>query len=122
MKNLPSLEKRLRVMEEYGLTIIDDTYNASPQSVRNALEVLSGMEREAEDRCSRRYVGTGGFSAEAHRKIGEILGDYGCSALFAYGPMSAETAAAAAAAGVFSRHYPEQEALIRDLQGYVAEG
>ena len=64
----------------------------------------------------------GEFSAEAHRKIGEILGDYGCSALFAYGPMSAETAAAAAAAGVFSRHYAEQEALIRDLRAYVAEG
>ena len=122
MKNLPSLEKRLRVMEEYGLTIIDDTYNASPQSVRNALEVLSGMEGKRKIAVLGDMLELGEFSAEAHRKIGEILGDYGCSALFAYGPMSAETAAAAAAAGVFSRHYPEQEALIRDLQGYVAEG
>ncbi|HHU82776.1 MAG TPA: UDP-N-acetylmuramoyl-tripeptide--D-alanyl-D-alanine ligase [Firmicutes bacterium] len=122
MQNLPPLEKRLRVMEKCGLTIIDDTYNASPQSVQNALEVLDGMEGKRKIAILGDMLELGEFSAGAHRKIGEILGDYGCSALFAYGPKSAETAAAAAAAGVFSRHYPEQEALIRDLQAYVAKG
>jgi UDP-N-acetylmuramoyl-tripeptide--D-alanyl-D-alanine ligase len=122
LQNLPPLEKRLRFMEEHGLTIIDDTYNASPQSVRNALEVMAGMEGRRRIAVLGDMLELGEFSAEAHRKIGEILGDYGCAALFAYGPRSAETAAAATAAGVFSCHYLEQEALVRDLQAYVTEG
>lgn len=122
IKNLPPLEKRLRVIEKCGLTIIDDTYNASPQSVQTALEVLGGMKGRRKIAVLGDMLELGEISAEAHRKTGEILGDYGCSALFAYGPLSAATAAAAAAAGIFNRHYTKQEALVRDLRAYVCRG
>ena len=42
---LPEMEKRLRIIENKGIIIIDDTYNASPSSVKAALKVLADQEQ-----------------------------------------------------------------------------
>ncbi|MFA6295311.1 MAG: UDP-N-acetylmuramoyl-tripeptide--D-alanyl-D-alanine ligase [Candidatus Paceibacterota bacterium] len=58
-----------------GSTIIDDTYNSSPDAVMSALETLKGLQ------CSGSKIAIlgdmmelGKYSAEEHRKIGKEVG------------------------------------------------
>lgn len=120
-KNLPPVDKRLRVLETRGLTVIDDTYNADPDSVQTALEVLENMNGR-KIAVLGDMLELGEISGRAHRETGRMVADYGCAALFAYGPRSEETVAAAAEAGVISRHYTDKNLLIRDLKNYLTPG
>ena len=92
LKELPELlasytppEGRLRV-ESYGSTVlIDDSYNANPASVKNALEVLSLFSGQRVAVLGQ-MLELGELSAQEHRKVGELLNSLGIDVLVAYGP------------------------------------
>lgn len=69
---LPSEPHRLEVINYNDYTIIDDTYNSSYESVKNALEALKSFKR-------RKIVvlgdilELGSYSEEIHTKIGELI-------------------------------------------------
>lgn len=67
---------RMRVIQTETLTIIDDCYNAGPDSMRAALETLrdfpSNGRRVAVLGAMREL---GEFSDDEHRKIGELAGE-----------------------------------------------
>lgn len=120
---LPEIGKRLQIIETGKVTIIDDTYNASPPSVKAALNVLMNLT------TAKRRIAVfgdmlelGKISKEAHQEIGVALGDYGCCALFALGPESKETVSMAKTKGVRARHYQEKTDLLRDLLAYISTG
>ncbi|MBE6036879.1 MAG: UDP-N-acetylmuramoyl-tripeptide--D-alanyl-D-alanine ligase [Clostridiales bacterium] len=52
---LTETEKRLRVLEYKTRTVIDDTYNASPESMKAGIDTLMALPRQ-EDRHPGRYV------------------------------------------------------------------
>ena len=68
---------RMRVIQTESLTIIDDCYNAGPDSMRAALQTLrdfpSNGRRVAVLGAMREL---GEFSDEEHRKIGELAGSF----------------------------------------------
>jgi UDP-N-acetylmuramoyl-tripeptide--D-alanyl-D-alanine ligase len=80
-----------------GLTLLNDAYNASPTSMRAAIDVLQSMKTGG----SRIAVlgdmlELGPDEAEFHREIGDYLNPAETDLVFAYGPLSAhigETAA-----------------------------
>ena len=53
-------------------TIIDDSYNASPLAVEAALETLAEFEAKRKIAVLGDMLELGKFSADAHRKVGEI--------------------------------------------------
>src|SRR5690554_6519408 len=121
--NLPEMGKRLKIIKTGEITIIDDTYNASPPSVKAALNVLMSLP------TAKRKIAVfgdmmelGKISKESHREIGASLDDYGCCALFALGPESEETVALATTKGVRAMHYQEKTDLLRDLLAYISAG
>ncbi len=123
LKKVKMVEKRLRRLEFDGLTILDDTYNASPSSVQAALDVLRKLNNPGRKiAVLGDMLELGAISAEAHHRIGKLVADYGCSALFAYGPVSKETIRGAADEGVFSRHFFEKEELWEELNSYLSPG
>jgi UDP-N-acetylmuramoyl-tripeptide--D-alanyl-D-alanine ligase len=96
-----------------GVAIIDDTYNANPDSARAAIAVL------AKARGARWLVlgdmGEVGDSGPAfHREIGECARAAGIDRLFAVGPLTAHTVAAF---GAGARHFSDIDALIAALRG-----
>ncbi|HSO06424.1 MAG TPA: UDP-N-acetylmuramoyl-tripeptide--D-alanyl-D-alanine ligase [Pelomicrobium sp.] len=101
-----------------GAVVIDDTYNANPQSMRAALAVLAG-------KAGRRVfvmgdMGELGQDAMAmHRGIGEAARELGVDALFALGEQSK---AAAEAFGGAGRSYARVEELLADLEKELAPG
>jgi len=90
-----------------GAWLIDDSYNANPDSVRAALAVLRELP-------GRRWLVLGDLAelgpeaAALHQGIGEEAQAAGLDRLWAVGPLSAE---AVTAFGVGGRHFPDREAL-----------
>lgn len=88
--NTPSLtERRLKIFNHNQLRIIDDTYNASPVSVKAALEVL------CQPSCPGRKIAVladmlelGESSGECHREVGEYAAKLGVDYLFAFGSLA----------------------------------
>lgn len=75
----------------YGLKILDDTYNANPESLRAALEVVNAMPGEA-----WLILGDmgelGAAGPEFHARMGEWASRHGIRRLFTLGPLSAVAA------------------------------
>lgn len=77
---------RQEIHEVNGITIIDDTYNASPDSIRSGLDVLRGLE------CRGRRVAVladmlelGELSEQAHYDVGVAAAEAGVSVLVTVG-------------------------------------
>jgi len=88
------------------VTILDDTYNASPLSVRAALDTLAAR------RAGRRAVVVlgdmlelGAFTDQAHREIGRMVAALPADELVGFGRASALTVEAARAAGLADAHH-----------------
>ncbi|MEW6724842.1 MAG: UDP-N-acetylmuramoyl-tripeptide--D-alanyl-D-alanine ligase [Bacillota bacterium] len=95
---------RLVIADHNGVTIIDDSYNASPASVRAALHTL------ADEAGTRRRVAIlgdmlelGERENELHYQLGPAIVAAGVSLLVAVGPRSRHTATGAEAAGLAGR-------------------
>jgi UDP-N-acetylmuramoyl-tripeptide--D-alanyl-D-alanine ligase len=101
-----------------GAAIIDDTYNANPESVRAAIEVLAQMPGE-------RILVLGDMGElgergiDAHRQAGAYAGAQGIHALYALGEASRF---AVEAFGTGARHFDAAEALAQELNCRLAPG
>jgi UDP-N-acetylmuramoyl-tripeptide--D-alanyl-D-alanine ligase len=92
-----------------GATVIDDTYNANPESMRAAVSVLAA--RKGRRLFVMGDMGELGDDAEAmHASIGEFAKRAGVDELYALGPVSA---VAARSFGERGRHFESVEALAR---------
>ena len=105
---------RLQVKQaQSGATVIDDTYNANPDSVRAAIDVLAS--------CPGPTVLVLGDMGEVgpqgpafHREIGAYAREKGLSRLLAIGESSVHAVEAFGKAG---QHFAEVEALVRAIDG-----
>ena len=91
---------RLRVLRLGSVTLVEDCYNANPQSVRAALQVL---RESAPVECRIAFLGDmlelGAASAAQHETLGRELASV-VNRLVLVGPMGKRTAAAALDAGL----------------------
>jgi UDP-N-acetylmuramoyl-tripeptide--D-alanyl-D-alanine ligase len=95
-----------------GATLIDDSYNANPDSVRAAIDVLAAAEPPtALVLGDMGEVGEQG--AEFHREVGAYARAKGVSQLLAMGEA---TRHAVEAFGSQGRHYHEVDKLVADLR------
>jgi len=101
-----------------GVRLIDDTYNANPDSLAAAVDVLAGLS-------GRRMLVLGDFaelgadSSELHRSMGETARAAGVDRLYAVGPLAAH---AAAGFGEGARHFADQQALTGALRTDLEAG
>ena len=115
---------RLIVRRFDGITVIDDTYNANPDSMRAALDILKETHH-----AGRRLAVLGEMlelgpsTAALHREIGAAAGFV--ERLYTIGPSAGETAAAAVTAGLDPRAAqvaPDADALIRAVVADLQDG
>jgi UDP-N-acetylmuramoyl-tripeptide--D-alanyl-D-alanine ligase len=99
------------------LTVIDDSYNANPDSVRAAIDVLSNIKTAA-----WLVLGdmgeVGNQGPEFHREVGHYAGEKGIQKLFALGDLSKEAVVAyqaSATNGNVAQHFTDVSELCTEL-------
>ena len=113
--------KRMEIIKRNSITILNDTYNANPDSVIAALKTLQSMKV-----AGKKIVALGdmlelGEKAEhEHAKIGLAVSDLEFEYLLTVGPLSRFTHEASKLA--FAEHFDSQEALIASLKSQLAPG
>lgn len=101
-----------------GASVLDDSYNANPASLRAALEVLRA--RQGPHWLVLGDMGELGAQAEqAHREAGGAAREAGVARLLALGPLSR---AAVAAFGAGASHFQSAEELIEVLLAELEPG
>ncbi len=83
-----------------GIRLLNDAYNASPLSMRAALDTLAALEAERKVAVLGDMLELGKFSAEAHREAGRRAAAAGVELLITVGKQARETAAGAVEAGL----------------------
>jgi len=101
----------VRLRTRAGASLIDDSYNANPDSVRAAIDLLAGFG------APRVLVlgdmgEVGDRGPEFHREVGLHARARGIESLYALGTMTKETVAAF---GPGAQHFDDLEALLRAL-------
>jgi UDP-N-acetylmuramoyl-tripeptide--D-alanyl-D-alanine ligase len=101
-----------------GATIIDDTYNANPDSVKAAIAVLTNAGG-AKWLVLGDMGEVGDQGPAFHREIGEYARAAGVDRLLTVGDL---TTYAVAAFGAGGKHYADQESLVHDLNAALQRG
>ena len=114
---------RQRVVHRKDICVVEDCYNAAPDSMNAALDTLSGMECEGRKICvfaDMRELGSA--SDESHRAIGQHAARV-ADKLLVYGPQSHLYVEGANAAGLSdAREYPDRPALTQAVREAVRPG
>ncbi len=79
---------RMNVINEGGITILDDAYNANPQSMRAALEVLSQSSGSYKVAILGDMFELGALGKTLHYGVGECAARNGIDCLIAVGELS----------------------------------
>ena len=101
-----------------GATIIDDTYNANPDSVKAAIAVLASA-------AGAKWLVLGDMGEVGdrgpafHREIGEYARTAGVDRLLAVGELATH---AVAAFGPGGKHYADQASLVHELNAVLERG
>lgn len=95
--------------------ILDDCYNANPQSVTAALEILAKTECDRKIAVLGDMGELGDLTAQAHYNMGALAAMLGIDFVAAIGAKAAKTADGAAQSGGDSLHFSTKEEAIHEL-------
>lgn len=77
--------RRLNAVKHAGITIIDDTYNASPDSMKAALDVMGSIKAERKICILADMLELGEASEDGHLEVGRAACGKGIELLYAIG-------------------------------------
>ena len=107
------LPRRFDVGSVEGFTVIDDTYNANPLSMRAAIEAARKMAAGSGGSTDKPLVlvlgemgELGGESGKAHRDLGECIASGGCRVVFFKGGQAAQVERGLAEGGFTGEFHP----------------
>ena len=114
---------RQKVTQLGGVKIIEDCYNASPESMGASLKLLSDLAKRGSAR-SVAVLGEmrelGSYSKQAHESVGAKAAELGIDMLFTFGEMALDIARGAIAGGMDKRKVVSVTDL-SDYKGLVAK-
>lgn len=115
---------RMNIIEAMNEAIlIDDSYNASPQSMSKAVEVLADLETKSiKIAVLGDMLEIGKYTVREHKKIGNMVKEKGINFLFAVGLRSKDIALGALEAGMHEEHifhFSRSEEAIETLLKYI---
>lgn len=115
---------RQNLVQKNGFTVIEDCYNASPDSMKASLAMFAAFDAKA----GRKFallgdmLELGQIEAEAHAAVGLQAAKSGLDGLVAYGPASEGMARAAQTAGLQAVWCETPEQALKALQKLLQPG
>lgn len=125
LQEFTGFKSRQQIYHKAGIIVIDDTYNASPVSMKAGLEVLGSIvhaKRRIAVLADMKELGE--KSPEYHYEIGEYIARHPVDEVVTLGTLAGEIARAVKenAPGIKVKEYMEQDLLINYLKGELKEG
>ncbi|HTR81533.1 MAG TPA: UDP-N-acetylmuramoyl-tripeptide--D-alanyl-D-alanine ligase [Bacteroidota bacterium] len=113
--------KRMEIIRRNNVTILNDTYNANPDSVLAALKTLHSMKVEGKKIVVLGDMLELGKNTEhEHAKIGLAVSELEFEYLLTFGPLSNFTHEASKLP--FAEHFDTKDALVASLKSQLAPG
>lgn len=117
--------QRQQIIHWNGYTIIDDTYNAGPESMEAALRVMGDIKTDGKHiAVLGDMLELGNHSSAAHYRIGRMAA-YMADILLTYGPASEKMVQGAVTGGLSQRcamQFASQEELLNVLKSKARKG
>lgn len=118
---------RQKIVRHRGMIVIEDCYNASPDSVRAALETLCTLAKPQPDGRRIAVLGDmtelGRMGPQAHYEVGKLAAEMDVDLLYGLGELSKQTVAGAKDAGLSSSYaFSYKQSLFDALRGNLREG
>lgn len=115
------LLKRMAVYEQDGMIIINDTYNANPESMRRGLETLSAMKVSGKKiAVLGDMLELGALAESEHRALGEFISEQGIDVLFVWGNAMKTTCKVACVST--KQHFESKAQLAQTLKATAQPG
>ncbi|MDO4941284.1 MAG: UDP-N-acetylmuramoyl-tripeptide--D-alanyl-D-alanine ligase [Lachnospiraceae bacterium] len=117
--------QRQDIRKNNGYTIIDDTYNASPDSMKAALSILDTMKNQRyKIAVLADMLELGDNSPAYHKEVGEYLASTSVTHLFAVGDLINHTIEGVKEqnSDIVIRKFTDNEALAAALKEFLQEG
>ena len=132
LKNFENADMRQNIYEVCGITIIEDCYNASPESMRAAIDVLKTLSKSKKGSRMTALLGDmrelGENSKQFHKEVGHYFGNSGGKLLMTMGTLARDIAFGALEAGLAEKNvyvttdYNEVERIGNTLLDILKEG
>lgn len=114
---------RQNLVQVGGVQVIEDCYNASPDSMRAALQTLGKLPVHRRYAVLGAMLELGDYAKEAHTQVGQMAAENGIDGVLAYGADAAYIVEAAKQAGLENaRLFDTKEALAQSLAQQVQPG
>lgn len=114
---------RQNLVQVGGVQVIEDCYNASPDSMRAALQTLGKLPVHRRYAVLGAMLELGDYAKEAHTQVGKMAAENGIDGVLAYGADAAYIVEAAKQAGLKNaRLFDTKEALAQSLAQQVQPG
>ncbi|MCU5746549.1 UDP-N-acetylmuramoyl-tripeptide--D-alanyl-D-alanine ligase [Staphylococcus sp. SQ8-PEA] len=122
-RNLSRVQLTGMRMEQHlthdGTLIINDAYNASPTSMKAAIDTLSGIEEGNKILVLGDMLELGDLSEVMHASVGEHMHKKGIDYVYTYGQLSHAISKASSSYVRESRHFDDKAELIKALQSII---
>ena len=124
LRDFEPVDSRSEILRKNGICVINDSYNANPEAMVAALELLAGR---AADGRRIAVIGDmlelGDSAPRLHAEVGERAAALGLDALWATGPQAEHAVRAASERGLAdTRHFSERDALAAHAASAVRPG
>ena len=110
--------------EKYGdILLFDDTYNASPDSMKSSLQVLTCLPTARKAAVLGDMLEQGDFARQLHREVGAAAAQAGLDTLITIGKLSEDMADEAKRRGLVDvRSYPDRESAVQAVEEITVPG
>lgn len=116
---------RQNIEHKYGLTVIADCYNAAPDSMKAAIDMLCEIKPEDGGRhicVLGDMLELGDTSPELHKQVGRYAAEKGVDQLFCYGELAKDIAKGAESSGLHSGCSLDKATVLNFLRFRVKKG
>ena len=119
LKNFEMSKLRMDIKEVNGYKIINDTYNAGPESMNAILDTLSKLSGGRKIAVLADMLELGEMSQKIHFEIGKHISDLNIDYVFTYGNEAKNIAKGLIDSGKDAKIFEDQEKLIEELKGFL---
>jgi UDP-N-acetylmuramoyl-tripeptide--D-alanyl-D-alanine ligase len=112
---------RLEMIETRACKILSDCYNANPQSMQAALEVLKNLPAKRKVAILGDMKELGSIAPDRHRQAGRSAAEI-AGLVISAGPLAIEIHQGAKAQGALARHFEDISSLNQNLPGLILPG